>query len=688
VAVTSADVRAAFLLVALGLGACHEGGSDIVAAPTTDTGASTQAAPTTSDAMTDPTTSGDAPARGETTAPDGDDGSDGTTYGATTGSSDDAGATLGAPPQFVLSSATAAAGGWLFAVVDTPLVHVDLALDHHRLGDPDERIDVAEPIGVWRVPSGLAPGVHEFSVFPRDAPANRTIVPIEITAPAFVDIAAVSGLANLHDVAGSPDECAKSHTGIAAGDFDGDGRLDLFVGNVGAPSRLFRQQAAEPLAFEEVAEAVGLGGIDEVAMATFIDVDGDGDLDLFVGRRGTNRLYRNRLVPDGTTTFEDASDETGVSAHSQRTMGAAFGDYDGDGDLDLYVVNHAWCYPEVGSEIRAEDHLYRNDDGIFVERTDDLSPVAGRSAGFSAVWVDIERDGDQDLFVVNDDVGGVIGDPNELWVNQGLDEAPGGAWKFVDASVASGVAISGVEGMGLGLGDVDGDGFVDFAISNTGANVLLHNRGDGTFEDRSAAAGIERAKSPWDRTSVTWATHLWDRDNDGDLDLYYAGGAVTADVPVPDAMLDNAWTDDDELVFVDRTWSLGLSDPSPGKGSLVADLDGDGALDLVTAAWNAPLRVWHNRGVPAGHHWLAVALRGRGGNRAAIGAVVEVVVDGVTQTCFHTQRPSLGAGGDLACHFGLGMHDAIDALRVIWPDGGSTDVTPPDVDRRIVVAAD
>lgn len=612
-----------------------------------------------------------------------------TTTDASSSSTDAPGIGWPSPPTIAFASDLAAQGGWLYLGANAQLVQLDLAMNGVSLGDPDGRLDVVDPVGVWRVPADTPLGTATLSLRWAEHLDITTDRSIEIVAPTFVDIAEQVGLAQTHDITGSPAECAASHTGVALGDYDDDGDLDLYVGNVGSAGRLQRNLGAGEgglPSFADVTDAAGLADIDAVAIATFVDLEGDGDLDLYIGRRGKNRMFDNRLVPDGVATFVDVTAATGLGGGDQRTMGAAFGDYDGDEDLDLYVVNHAWCFPELGSEIFADDHLYRNDGGVFVERTFELvpadlpnaPPVAGRSVGFSAVWVDLERDGDQDLVVINDDTGGEIGDPNEVWRNDGSDGA--GGWRFKDVSAESGVAIPTVQGMGLAAGDIDGDGFVDLAFSNSGDNVLLRNAGDGTFVNVSAEAGIERALSPWGRQSVTWATHLWDHDNDGDLDLYFAGGSISEPVPVPDALLVNVG----DGTFVERTWESALADPARGKGSALGDLDGDGAWDLVTASWGGALRVWRNRAAPIANGFVVVELQGRAGNRDALGAIVELVADGRTQTCFHTQRPALSAGGVTACHFGIGAAPQIDAVTITWPDGVEQSVEVPGVGARVV----
>jgi enediyne biosynthesis protein E4 len=604
---------------------------------------------------------------------------------STSGDHDASGGELVLEPGPVVLDTPAAVdpGGLLYVVVDAPISRIGVEIDGQPLGPPVDHPQGDLAAALYRVPDDLPLGAATLAVRTTDPPSEATELALELREGVFADVGALVGLDHLHDVTDSPIDCAESHTGLAFGDFDGDGLPDVFVGNVGAEGKLYRNRGSSDAmglpAFEEITAQAGLAGVDAVASATFIDYDGDGDLDLYIGRRGPNRLLRNRMMEDGVARFEDVTSAVGLGIEDQRTLGIAFGDYDGDGDLDLYVVNHAYCFPKHTSEIRARDHLYRNDDGVFVERTLELGPVVS-SVGFSAVWIDVDRDGDQDLLVINDDIGGIIGWPNALWRNDGPGEQPG-AWRFEDVSASSGVAIPGVNGMGLALGDLDGDGFVDLAFTNIGRNVLLRNAGDGTFVDVSESAGIERARLPWERSSITWAAHLLDFDNDGDLDLYFSGGPIKGTAAIPDAMFENLG----DGTFADITWWAGVADPAHGKASAIVDLDRDGFFEFATAAWGGPLRVYHNRfGQRSDHHWLVVELEGRPPNRSALGAVVRVEPRGrAAQTCFHTSRPSLGAGGELACHFGLGSANAIDGVEITWPDGTVDRPEPPPVDRRV-----
>lgn len=591
---------------------------------------------------------------------------------------DDDSVSLPGPEIYAVPEAVAR-GNRLYLVADELPRRIALDIDGVALGDAREIVRGDVTGGLYQVPASTPLGPRTLYVRRNNDSSSVTSVTLNVVEPAFVDVANEIGLDVDHDASGSPTECAESHTGLAFGDYDGDGHVDLYLGNVGSEGKLYRgvpQPGGLPR-FEDVTEAAGLSGIDSVAMATFVDLEGDGDADLFIGRRGHNRVLENRRIPEGVARYEDITADVGLGIEDQRTMGVAFGDYDGDGDLDLYVVNHAQCFPSGDMEIRAGDHLYENVDGAFVDRTTYVTGFATESVGFSASWIDVDRDADLDLVIINDAIGGAIGQPNALWRNDG--PAPIEGWRFTDVSEQSGIALPGVNGMGLALGDLDDDGAVDLAFSNIGPNHLMLGDGAGGFSDISDSAGIERARLPWGRESITWASHLLDHDNDGDLDLYFSGGRIKGELHVPDAMLEQTGP----LTFTDVTWTSGLADPGHGKASALVDLDRDGAWDIVTTNWDGRLAVHHNRSVPPGNHWLGVTLVGAGGNRDAVGAIVELEVGGATKTCFHTNRPSLGAGGETSCLFGLGTTDAVQGLQVQWPDGTSSSVTVPGVDRYL-----
>lgn len=586
--------------------------------------------------------------------------------------------TDGPSPTILDAPAAITPGALVYVSTDEPLNQLTISLGDAEL-DPERFLMTESPTGLFHVPDDAPLGPNQLRAAFRDTPEFADTRDIEVQAPWLEDVAEDVGLRFIHNAQGSPPECAESHTGLAWGDYDADGTMDVFLGNVGSASHFYRGTiSASGLQFEEVSAAVGLGGIDAVAMATFVDLEGDGDADLYVGRRGENRMFLNRLAESGEARFEEVADARGLVVDSQRTMGAAFGDYDGDGDLDLYEVNHAFCFPQADAEVRARDHLFENVEGVFVERTQWLTSPVLDSVGFSASWIDTDRDGDLDLIVINDDVGGDIGMPNAHWRNDGPGE--NGDWRFTEVGASTGLALPGVNGMGLAFGDLNDDGFVDLAFSNIGANHLLLSDGDGTWTD--TVDTIERAQLPWARGSTTWAVHLPDLDNDGDLDFYATGGRIKGIQAVVDAVFEN----DGQQQFTERTWSSGALDPEHGKSSALVDVDGDGGLDIVTTAWGGALRVYRNARAPASqNHWLQLELEQDGPNRDALGAIVTLEAAGRTRTCFHSNRPSLGGGSDDACHFGLGETTRIDGLSVEWPDGSLTEHAPVAVDRRVVL---
>lgn len=601
-------------------------------------------------------------------------------------------------PRLVWWTPVTTPDGTLYVQSDGPIADVELRLDDVRVPEPPLVLGTVldETHGaLFGLPEGVEVGTRRLTIRARGGAEDTDHGDVLIQPPVFVDVAGEVGLMNVHDVAGHPGKCAESQTGIAFADYDNDGDSDAYVGNVGGPGRMFKNNidndgGAGLPTFTDVTQELGLT-VDNVASASFVDYDGDGDRDLFVGRRGPNVLLQNRLIEDGAPGFVDVTAAAGVAGGAQRTMGAAWGDYDADGDLDLYAVNHAYCFPVKGSMLNSQDHLYRNDGGEFVEVTEALlgtgPDAAVHSLGFSAAWVDVELDGDVDLIVINDHIGGLSG-PNALWRSDGPDGQ--GGWKFVEVGVASGLAIppaasgEGANGMGLAIGDINYDGYPDVAFSNIGPNFLMINQGDGTFVDVSEERRVRRGVLPWKTPSITWATHMFDYDNDADLDLYFAGGDILGDAPIPDALMRN---DGDQ--FREATWGAGLARFGHGKGSALIDLDRDGSLDFATVHWARPLRVFNNRAAqlqPPGH-WLVVALVGEGMNRDALGSIVAVEAPGLPrQTCFHSGNPSLSAGGELACHFGLADAGEISELTITWPNGQVTTPAPPAVDSRVTIS--
>jgi len=365
-------------------------------------------------------------------------------------------------------------------------------------------------------------------------------------------------------------------------------------------------------------------------------------------------------------------------------MGTAWGDFDGDADLDLYVLNHHWCFPGRRTP-NQNDQLYRNEGGEFVEVSELLQGEALDDYGFTGIFVDYDLDGDQDLMTIQDHVG--VEDsagPNLLWVNDGDSFHP------LPTEAGYSVPVDpwgkGANAMGGDIGDLNHDGRPDLAFSNIGPNFVLLS--DGTdFVDVTSEWGARHDVQPWGTNSITWGVLLADFDNDADLDLFFSAGALVLEggLPQPGVYLENLGG-----AFVDRTWPAGVDSPTAGRATALVDLDGDGWLDFLVANWDDEVEVYRNRlGVNSDAHWLMVDLVGDGVHvsRDALGATVSVETDdGLRHTCFRNPRPSLSAAGDPVCHFGLGAQDHVDEVRITWPDGTEVSVDPGGVDQRIEVA--
>jgi hypothetical protein len=559
-------------------------------------------------------------------------------------------------------------------------------------------------------------GIHAHGKY-----ANSDCAAVDVVAPWFEEIAVKAGVRVLHNGDDLEGEEFPVSTGIAIGDFDGDGWLDVFVANFGLPGQLFRnlgRTGKGAMAFEDVTVPAGIDGIFRGASAVFADIDNDGDKDLFVGRDGVDRLLENQLHETGTATFVDAThkwrlDAPGAGGNpNRRTAGAVFGDYDGDGRVDLYLSTHESRLNETA--FMPQDRLFWNAGSYFVEVTHLLqAPGAPEErASFAAMWLDVDDDGDPDLIVSSDhDSFGIASysRPGTVWLNEGPTRsgADGRQWQFRDVGKDSGFALypdgkgQGLNAMGLDVGDVDGDGVAEIAMSNIGPNVLMARQakrnGIPQFQDRAARAGLARTwlawhpKTPgtarraaWHDMSVTWGIHLMDGDNDGDLDLFAAGGSPPAGPtvnpmfgrrPVP-----NSWfVNDGKGHFSESGQRAGLADMEAGMGTAVADLDRDGWLDLVVANYRGPLRIFRNRGATlwSDHQALSVTLEDSTGNRDALGAVVRVTDDrGRRQHCNYVQRPGLSGGTPPTCHIGLAGR-AVAKVEIVWPDGRTDVVRTP-----------
>ena len=484
---------------------------------------------------------------------------------------------------------------------------------------------------------------------------------------------------------------------VAIFDADGDGDLDLFFPQGGpllagsSPNPpadcLLRNDGG--LNFTDVSAEVGLtpkGYGQGVAAA---DYDGDGDTDLYVTRYGANTLWRN-----DAGRFVDATAEAAVGC-DLWSLGAAFFDGDGDGDLDLFVANYFGFNPADAPFARTPegdpeygppsgfpgqpDVLYRNEgDGTFVDITE-ASGVAGAGRGMGVLAADLDDDGRLDLLVAND------AEANAAWINQENGT-------FVDEATLMGLDLNG-EGraeanMGIALGDADGDGLADVAISHyVGEHDTLWRAraipdGGRIYADFTYAAGLGSGSM----AMTGWGVAFADFDRDGHLDFLVVNGHIRPevgqkfDVANPPLL----WHNRGDGRFVDVTDSAGpyFQARHQGRGLAVGDLDGDGDLDAVVVHRDEPAVLLRNDS-PAPGHWLILDLQGNPPNRDAIGATVEVEAGGRTQVGVVKGGGGYLSADDRRLHFGLGPADRVDHIKVRWPSGRVEEQTGLDADRVV-----
>ncbi|HYT30392.1 MAG TPA: CRTAC1 family protein, partial [Actinomycetota bacterium] len=360
---------------------------------------------------------------------------------------------------------------------------------------------------------------------------------------------------------------------------------------------------------------------------------------------------------------------------------AAWGDYDNDGYLDLYVVNHAVCTHGSRGSMSEPDVLYHNDgDGTFTDVTDQLPPLGSTDgAGFQAAWVDYNGDGRQDLYLANDSYYSPS-DRNHLWRNDG--PGLGGTWRFTDVSALSGADYS-INSMGIGIADVDRDLDLDMAISNKQGNVLARNNGDGTFTDVAGPAGVQRPLQNADQNAITWGLAFGDLNLDGWEDLYVASGPILAGNAQPNELFVNTGHGG---VFADLSAPSQALVPGISRGLAFADYDRDGRIDVYVVRLGGSPVLLHNITDTSGLHWLEVQTVGTVSNRQGCGARLVLTVGKVRLLrevfCGST---SLSSGSDPTAHFGLGGHAGPLSLTVDWPSGARSVVSGLSADRLVQV---
>lgn len=469
--------------------------------------------------------------------------------------------------------------------------------------------------------------------------------------------------------------------GLATLDYDNDGLIDIYFLN-GAPlpgarvdeppiNRLYRNLG--DWTFVDVTQASGTGDDGFGLGVTVGDYNNDGFPDLYINNHGPNVLLRN----NGDGTFTDVTAEAGVGNDALVGAGAAFLDIEGDGDLDLYVANYLEfdenehvertvngfpSYPSPRDFAAVPDRLYRNEgDGTFTDISAEagISGIAGRGMGM--VCADDDNDGDTDIFVLND--FGV----NFYFRNDGTGN-------FEEMAILVGLGYNGYgqenASMGVDCADVNNDGLLDFFMTcyQTEYPVFYRNLGEGRFEDATmeTQAGVNVFPH------VNWGTALIDFDNDGDRDLFIANGHTEDNIDLYDTstgykVRNSLLMNDGRGHFTDISDRCGdgLAPIKASKGVAFDDLDNDGRIDGVVLNARELPTVLRNDSDESGN-WIQLHLKGTTANRDAVGTRVTVVSGDLAQVAeVHSGRGYQSHFGT-RLHFGIGARETVDRIEIRW----------------------
>ena len=520
----------------------------------------------------------------------------------------------------------------------------------------------------------------------------------------FEDVSARSGIDfTLHNSA-TPEkhQIETMVAGVAVFDYNNDGKPDIyFVNGASVPSlqktnasyqnRLYRNSGDGT--FRDVTAEAGVSGAGYGMGVAAGDFNNDGLVDLFLAGVNRNILFRNR----GNGTFEDITAASGIQSNVW-SIAAGWFDYDNDGFLDLFVVNYVvwdpakerfcgdqqtnvriYCHPQFYEGL--PNTLYHNNgDGTFTDVSKPSGIASHTGKGMGVAFADYDHDGKVDVFVANDTV------PNFLFHNEG-------AGKFRQTALQSGVAFNddgrAVSSMGVDFRDYDNDGREDLFITALANETfpLFRNLGQGLFQDVTHRSQVGRATFKW----TGWSNGMFDFNNDGFKDLFVANGDVQDNAEAsssrktrqPNSILMNQR----DGTFADVSGLAGESFSQVGqhRGAAFGDFDGDGRIDAVVTRLNGRAELFHNTS-SGNNHWLSLRLIGRRSNRDGIGALIHLVsASGAAQWNRVSTSVGFASSSDRVAHFGLGRDASVRLIEIEWPSGVRQKLEHPAVDRLLTV---
>jgi enediyne biosynthesis protein E4 len=506
----------------------------------------------------------------------------------------------------------------------------------------------------------------------------------------FAEVAASEGVTFVHMTGATEEKMLPEAygAGVAFADLDGDGDLDLYFvnsgslvhGRVSAVNRIYRNGGDAEVRFEQLDNTAGAAGVGYGMGALAGDFDGDGDIDLYTTEVGSDRLYANA----GDAVFHDITADAGIDSDTWGTSAVYF-DADLDGDLDLFVADYVafstadnpWCgrrdldlrfYCDPRQYEPLADRLYLND-GNDSNRENPVFHEVGaeqgitrKGNGLGVVAGDFDGDGDADIYVANDMTA------NFLYHNDGTGMFTEDGLVLGTAFSADGAAQA---GMGVDTGDYDDDGDIDLVVTNY---QLEHNalyRNENTWwTEAGFSTGLGEASVNF----LGFGVGFFDFDNDSRLDLFVANGHVHDNIETYDPMVTHAQRaqvfHNEGSVFVEvpaDKLSGGLVTPYVGRGSAFGDYDNDGDVDVALNT-NGGAAVLLRNDTAVGN-WLRLALVGLRGNTSGIGARIRLLIADRTLTRWVAAGSGYLSTSEAVVHVGTGTAAIVDRVEVLWPSG-------------------
>jgi enediyne biosynthesis protein E4 len=509
----------------------------------------------------------------------------------------------------------------------------------------------------------------------------------------FEDIAAKAGVRFITQNSPTPNknQIETMVAGVALLDYDGDGYLDIYLVNGAAIPSLQKDTPAywnrlyhnnHDGTFTDVTERAGVAGAGYGMGVAVGDYDNDGRPDIFLASVTGNQLFHN----NGDGTFTDVTAKAGLggaqlNGKKMWSVSAGWFDYNNDGRLDLFVVNYCvwevnkdpycplksgvrgYCHPKLYTPLHST--LYRNNgDGTFTDVSVETGIAQHLGKGMSVSFADYDGDGFLDAFVANDTT------PAFLFHNLGGE-------KFEEVGVLAGVAYAPdgttLSGMGSDFRDVNNDGHPDIwytAVEHQSFPLLI-NGGHGDFDDLTAASGLQATKE-----MSGWSNGIYDFDNDGAKDLFVARANVLDNIseltpnrkyPEPNSVFRNLGNG--KFQDVSATAGTDFQVEGAHRGAAFGDLDNDGRVDVVVSALGGRVKILHNIS-DTGNHWILLKLVGTKSNRMGIGAQIHITTeDGRSQWNEVSTAVGYTSSSDSRVHFGLGSNRQVKELGIRWPSG-------------------